>query len=247
MAHNCKEHDVTFELESSYVFDLDLQCRLGMQVIPTLVLQRHVRCMYGSAFALLNRTISLSSRWGLIAAKEAWDHCDTFQNILASVEILGVSPTKATLGIPSNITLTIHTNAASTITRYECLWGAIFRTKSHNHANNNGSTTTPRSVNWTTFMVTCETPTTDNNYMAQATATNMESMTLDILATDNQNKELVTDSGLKIMFENPATVQSASPSAAPAAAAVTVTVTGAGFRNTAALSCRVGRGASGVS
>ena len=54
-----------------------------------------------------------------------------------------------------------------------------------------------------------------------------------------------SESGLAFWFEEPAVVVSAMPSAALAAAAVTVTVTGAGFRNTAALSCRVGRGGSG--
>ena len=53
-----------------------------------------------------------------------------------------------------------------------------------------------------------------------------------------------SESGLAFWFEEPVVVVSALPSVAPAAAAVTVTVTGAGFRNTAALSCRVGRGAS---
>ena len=70
-------------------------------------------------------------------------------------------------------------------------------------------------------------------------------MSLEVVMLLADGGRAASESGLAFWFEQPAVVVSALPSAAPAAAAVTVTVTGAGFRNTAALSCRVGRGASG--
>jgi len=238
---NCKENEVVFELESSNLFDLDLQCRIGMQNVPTLVVQRNVRCMYGSNFAILNRTVSLSSRWGLIAANDTWNRCESLQRLLAYVDVLEISPTKATMGIPSKITLTIQTNAASASTTYACLWDSALQTPVFDFPKLHEATSVNDRTKWKTLEMTCETP---SIMKPDEPFSNSKSMSIEIISIDENHIETVSVNGMRVMLETPAIVTNVEPSKAPAAAAVTVTVTGAGFRNTAALSCRVGRGAS---
>jgi hypothetical protein len=189
VVQNCKENDVTFELESSYPLDSELQCRMGMQSIPTfVVMQRHVRCMYGSTFAILNKTVSLSSRWGLIAANDTWNNCNSPRSVAPFVEVLGVAPQKATIGIQSNITITMQTNEASAEIMYHCLWDFAFQTEASistaiNVAETSRSKTTSNIE--TQMQLVCNTPHDEDRWKSKMNSTIEKVASIELKATYN--------------------------------------------------------------
>ena len=152
------------------------------------------------------------------------------------VRVLRVEPSQ---GWPSSskqlVTVDVDASALaelSAVASVSCAWG--------NASSTAGALAAPQSGSGSGLMrVRCAVPEQSPLLGGGAGAVSLE---VSMLLADGGRA--TSESGLAFWFEEPVVVVSALPSAAPAAAAVTVTVTGAGFRNTAALSCRVGRGAS---
>jgi hypothetical protein len=223
-----------------------LTCSFGNQIIKMVSSGSSLSCDLKLNKGFHERTQLLSIRMdnsmitvGMIFVDSK--KCDTLnkENNHFEIQITKITPQKAMTNSKEQQTELTVTSLKiiknDILEEVRCIWG--------NASNTAGALATPQSGSGSGLMrVRCAVPEQSPLLCGGAGTVSLE---VSMLLADGGRA--TSESGLAFWFEEPVVVVSAMPSAAPAATAVTVTVTGAGFRNTAALSCRVGRGASGVS